>query len=902
MATKRPAAAMATNWRDILDEKDQQILALREDLKQALSTLPPALQAVPSAILVANIAPLLKNCAEPSASPAELNFSGAEVRGRDGFMTLLDRAIAGVENGLNTGALEKHSKVAPALRLVRAEMMDANEPNFLEEEDMHIFDEAPLSDKLSLVVCNNCQKPVKESQYPAHLERCQALAAAAAATAAASAEGEQPEAAGAGATMKPPRKGRRKKDLPPGPGQLKGGHTLKGGEAGAGSGAAATPPAAAAVVDDSSAPSAASAAAAAAAAAAAKNKSRKRPLSLLERAPAGAGPGAGAAGAASKAARTKKLGTPSATSDPHIAGAGQPLPPPPHCRPLSGIETGLASPVGAALLEGEPLGSTSPPAGTHTSGGGPASDPSAIRKRAKLYVRKYHPDESKRAVVGRRQPYLVLLHEFQSEGGSVPTPRDDGGGSQRSKERDTLAGSDAPHLSYGRHMSAPVPLAVKRYCLRHRYHLRGVVGAMYREASLLAQGLPLPPLVPDTERAKPRVKKLDSLSPTPSRAAGAVVDLTSPVGGQQAAAYVSLKLASSTSPARPKKAKSQKEMKRELAEQRLLAEQRQQQHQQQAMATGSLSLQMPPVTTARLDALALGGLGPMPGSHPSGALMSPARQQQHHPGAAPPPHLLHLSRQELAASQLAASLASGQPRVSAAALPAVHPALQQQQASDAGAAVWAANPLPLGHAGPSPGSVVPGGARAALRAAGHLEGALGDSAAGVLLGRASMGAGPPPGPPGGVLTAAAGAGASMLPLSRGAPAMLHHSSSLPPQQQPQLQPHPQAPYGSQYGLQPLPAQQPMGLGGVTQAPQQQQQQMHSHMGMAPPGLHGPLSDRAQPVQSSPMGGPPSAVPAPGTTGRPPMLAPLVQPPPQPPLPISSPLGSAMFAGDFDDLP
>ncbi|WOL15734.1 hypothetical protein Cni_G24515 [Canna indica] len=55
---------------------------------------------------------------------------------------------------------------------IHNEFYDADEPNLLKEEDMHIFDYRPLTDPLHLVCCNTCKKPIKASQYSAHAAHC----------------------------------------------------------------------------------------------------------------------------------------------------------------------------------------------------------------------------------------------------------------------------------------------------------------------------------------------------------------------------------------------------------------------------------------------------------------------------------------------------------------------------------------------------------------------------------------------------------------------------------------------------------------------------------------------------------------------------------------------------------
>lgn len=66
-----------------------------------------------------------------------------------------------------------HQKLAA--QLIFRELSKADEPNLLDEEDMHVFGLKPMTDPLHLVCCNTCKKPVKASQYAAHAELCRML-------------------------------------------------------------------------------------------------------------------------------------------------------------------------------------------------------------------------------------------------------------------------------------------------------------------------------------------------------------------------------------------------------------------------------------------------------------------------------------------------------------------------------------------------------------------------------------------------------------------------------------------------------------------------------------------------------------------------------------------------------
>ncbi|KAG9457572.1 hypothetical protein H6P81_002080 [Aristolochia fimbriata] len=66
-----------------------------------------------------------------------------------------------------------HEKIAA--QAIYRDLLEADEPNLLEEEDMHVFDCKPLTDPLHLVCCNACKKPIKDSQYASHAARCRSL-------------------------------------------------------------------------------------------------------------------------------------------------------------------------------------------------------------------------------------------------------------------------------------------------------------------------------------------------------------------------------------------------------------------------------------------------------------------------------------------------------------------------------------------------------------------------------------------------------------------------------------------------------------------------------------------------------------------------------------------------------
>lgn len=86
-------------------------------------------------------------------------------------MTVMERLFATGRDG-EFLAVEDGAREKQILRMVQKELAEADEPNLLLEEDMHVFDREPLADPLMLVSCNTCKRPVKSSQYRVHAERC----------------------------------------------------------------------------------------------------------------------------------------------------------------------------------------------------------------------------------------------------------------------------------------------------------------------------------------------------------------------------------------------------------------------------------------------------------------------------------------------------------------------------------------------------------------------------------------------------------------------------------------------------------------------------------------------------------------------------------------------------------
>ncbi|XP_062108553.1 uncharacterized protein LOC133819349 isoform X2 [Humulus lupulus] len=87
-----------------------------------------------------------------------------------GRMAVMARLLAARSFSLSVAEEVGNQKLAA--KLACKELREADEPNLLDEEDMHIFGLMPMSDPLHLVCCNTCKKPVQASQYVAHAELC----------------------------------------------------------------------------------------------------------------------------------------------------------------------------------------------------------------------------------------------------------------------------------------------------------------------------------------------------------------------------------------------------------------------------------------------------------------------------------------------------------------------------------------------------------------------------------------------------------------------------------------------------------------------------------------------------------------------------------------------------------
>ncbi|KAL3688903.1 hypothetical protein R1sor_015212 [Riccia sorocarpa] len=114
-----------------------------------------------------------------------------------GRMASMERLLVG---GIVELSAEEVARENEAVKSVHREMNEADEFNLLEEEDMHVFDREPLADRLPLVSCNTCKKPIKASHFSAHADRCRSLTAS---------EDTVAEIDGAN-HKKPPRKARKK--------------------------------------------------------------------------------------------------------------------------------------------------------------------------------------------------------------------------------------------------------------------------------------------------------------------------------------------------------------------------------------------------------------------------------------------------------------------------------------------------------------------------------------------------------------------------------------------------------------------------------------------------------------------------------------------------------------------
>ncbi|KAL9353380.1 hypothetical protein Peur_056060 [Populus x canadensis] len=117
----------------------------------------------------------------------------------NGRMAVMARLLAA--GSLLQNNAEEVSQQKLATQYICRELHEADEPNLLDEEDMHVFGLMPMTDPLDLVCCKACKKPLKASQYAAHAELCRFLN---------SAEEMTLEPDGGTGRRKPPRKERKK--------------------------------------------------------------------------------------------------------------------------------------------------------------------------------------------------------------------------------------------------------------------------------------------------------------------------------------------------------------------------------------------------------------------------------------------------------------------------------------------------------------------------------------------------------------------------------------------------------------------------------------------------------------------------------------------------------------------
>lgn len=114
-------------------------------------------------------------------------------------MTVMARILA--SGGFQQAVPEKAGYQKLVGQYIQKALLDADDPNLIDEEDMHVFDLNPLTDNLHLVCCNSCKKPVKASQFVVHAERCSSLSFT---------EELFPDLDTGLGNRKPPRKGRKK--------------------------------------------------------------------------------------------------------------------------------------------------------------------------------------------------------------------------------------------------------------------------------------------------------------------------------------------------------------------------------------------------------------------------------------------------------------------------------------------------------------------------------------------------------------------------------------------------------------------------------------------------------------------------------------------------------------------
>ncbi|XP_038689626.1 uncharacterized protein LOC119988527 isoform X2 [Tripterygium wilfordii] len=115
-----------------------------------------------------------------------------------GRMAVMARNLAG---NISKTISEEVGHQKSGAQYICRELCDADQPNLLDEEDMHVFGLRPIADPLHLVCCNTCKKPIKTTQYAAHAELCWSSE---------SIEGSTFKFDGGVGRRKPPRKERKK--------------------------------------------------------------------------------------------------------------------------------------------------------------------------------------------------------------------------------------------------------------------------------------------------------------------------------------------------------------------------------------------------------------------------------------------------------------------------------------------------------------------------------------------------------------------------------------------------------------------------------------------------------------------------------------------------------------------
>ncbi|XP_047158036.1 uncharacterized protein LOC124828688 isoform X3 [Vigna umbellata] len=90
-----------------------------------------------------------------------------------GRMEVMARLLA--SGGFSQTVADDFAHQKSAAEYICTELREADEANLLQEEDMHVYGVSPMTDALQLVCCNNCKKPIKDSQFAAHTELCRSL-------------------------------------------------------------------------------------------------------------------------------------------------------------------------------------------------------------------------------------------------------------------------------------------------------------------------------------------------------------------------------------------------------------------------------------------------------------------------------------------------------------------------------------------------------------------------------------------------------------------------------------------------------------------------------------------------------------------------------------------------------